>query len=165
MSKKFAGFIAVGGASAVFLFGAGEAYAANEGGYVGQTYGEAAERIQSWGGKAVVTSRAGSYLPTEKCLVTSSRLPKQQRSGQVLLDLDCNSPVAQAGRAGASVGTAKGQASKSVLDENARISAAFTEARAAGKESWCESSVNSCRWACSRTEGGCSEEVMDFLGL
>ena len=85
------------------LFGSGSAAAINE--YAGLTYEEAASSISDWG-TPVIASRVGSYLPTEQCMVTGSRLG----NGTVLLDLYCNDRFASAGRSGYSAASPEGSA-------------------------------------------------------
>jgi hypothetical protein len=158
---------AIGGA-AVFLafFGSPPANAVDE--FKGQTYDKAAAMIQSWGYKPTIASRQGSYLPTEKCVVTGSRNTSSGNGKPLfLLDLNCNDTSALNGHPGNSVASPEGKKALSYRQQADRITKDFAEATAAGKTPICAQSedlarycVNLCNWS-----GVCSDELVDSLGL
>ncbi len=161
---------AVGGmAVAVAVFGAGPANADNE--YVGQTYGKAAESISGWGGKAVVASRVGDYLPTEECIVTRSRMAKfldgsGNSSSTVHLYLNCND-TKTAGHPGYSAATPTGQKAQTRRQQSAMISEDYAQATADGKTPICardDQYITWCTTVCTES-GSCSEELTEALGL
>ena len=96
------------------LFGSGEAGAINE--YVGQTYADAVSAIQQSGSNAKIASKVGSFLPTERCMVTGSRNANfldgsgNNPGGVVLLNLNCNYMFALPGVPGASHASPEGKA-------------------------------------------------------
>lgn len=160
---------AVGGA-AVFaaVFGAGTANAVDE--YKGLTYEQAAESINGGGGSAVISSRVGEYLPTDKCIVSGSRRANFRDSsgnatgGTVLLDLNCTDTMT-AGHPGYSVTSPQGQKAKQLKDSVTYINQDFAKATEAGQPSWCEENADSCVRICQKDGAACSEEVLGFLGI
>lgn len=87
----------------------------------GQTYSKAAELIASWGSKAVISSVVGDQLAMDDCIVTASKNSKfldssgRHQSPAVLLNLNCNPPLASAGKPGASAATPEGRKIKKDL--------------------------------------------------
>ena len=99
------------------MFGSGVAGATNE--YTGQTYADAAQAIGQNGQTAVIATRVGSFMLTDKCVVTGSRNANfldssgtNTRSGRVLLYLNCNYPFAMAGVPGNSIASPEGRAAR-----------------------------------------------------
>ncbi len=157
MNKILAG--AVGGAAALtVIFGAGVASAVNE--YVGLTYEQAKERAR---GGAVIASRVGNYLPTEKCVVTGSRNAVTSAGRSVLLTLNCNDPMT-AGHGGYSAATETGKMAQILRKQGASISDDFSKATAAGKVPFCAENAERCVRICERSRA-CSGELSDYLGL
>ncbi len=85
---------AVGATGLLVLVGQGTAAAIDE--YAGQTYAKAANAISQSGQTATISSKVGSFLPTDQCIVTHSRTASfldssgNNSGGRVLLDLNCN---------------------------------------------------------------------------
>lgn len=110
----FRGATSAGGAAALLaVFGTGSAAAINE--YAGQTYADAASAISEAGQTPVISSKIGSFLPTEKCIVEGSHngsfLDSSGNStGKVLLDLNCNYMFALPGVPGNSHASPEGKA-------------------------------------------------------
>lgn len=111
------GIAALGGAT-VFavlagLVGTASAGAINE--YEGQTYADAANAIRQSGGSVKVGGKVGSFLPTDKCIVTGSRNASfldssgNNPGGVVLLDLNCNYMFALPGVPGNSHASPEGR--------------------------------------------------------
>lgn len=108
------GVSAAGGAAALFAaLGTGTASAINE--YEGQTYADAANAIAQSGGTPKISSKVGSFLPTERCTVTGSHNASfldssgNNPGGVVLLDLNCNYMFALPGVPGNSHGSPEGK--------------------------------------------------------
>lgn len=156
----------------VIAFGSGLASADNE--FVGKTYGKAAEQIQSWGATAVISSREGSYLPTEECVIVRSRKANfldssgnSQGGTKFLLDLNCNDSSALRGHPGNSVATPEGKKIQMMMEDAKAYSDNYERAIAAGKTPVClknDNSVQYCVTVCTKT-GACSEELAQALGL
>lgn len=109
------GVVAAGGAAALLaVFGTGSAAAINE--YEGQTYAEAANAIAQSGGTPKISSKVGSFLPTERCIVSGSHNASfldssgNNPGGVVLLDLNCNYMFALPGVPGNSRYSPEGKA-------------------------------------------------------
>ncbi len=156
---------AVGGAAAIaVIFGAGPAVADNE--YKGLTYAKVQERT---GNRAVISSRTGSYLPTEECIVTGNRRASFLDSSgngnaKILVDLNCNDTMT-AGHPGYSVVTDQGKKAQQARELGNNLSNSFAKDQAAGKEPWCARNTDRCVQACQREGVKCSAELMEFLGL
>ena len=116
MNKPLArGVAALGGAAALFaVFGSGSAAAINE--YKGMTYADAANQIAQSGGRAVIATKVGSFLPTNRCFVTGSHTGNYLNSsgsnsgGLTMLDLNCNYSFALPGVPGNSIASPEGKA-------------------------------------------------------
>ncbi len=164
MKKSLSSGVGVAAALAL-VFGSGLAGANNE--YKGMTYEKAQQSITSNGGSIVISSREGSYLPTERCIIIGSRRANfldtsGRRSGYtVLVDLNCNDVVA-----GEHPGnSAQSQDGKKAADERRIakfISKDYADSLASGKESWCHQHLNACKYHCDLS-GTCSGEVIDYL--
>ncbi len=167
MKKILAG--AMGGAAALaVIFGAGSASADNE--YQGRTYAQVQEGTR---GKAVIASRVGSYLPTEKCIVTGNRRASfldssGNANAKILVDLNCNDPQSPGGdgsdHPGYSVATPQGRKMVQLKEAAASISGNYAKALAAGKSPRCEAQYQRCQQIC-RDAGSCSTELQEYLGL
>ncbi len=165
MKKILAGAVS-GAAALTVMFGAGPASADNE--YQGLTY---AKVQQSTGNRAVISSRVGSYLPTEECIVTGNRRASfldssGNSSRKILVDLNCNDKTAANGHPGTSQTKLDKQLVKR-LGQAKQISGDFAQATADGKPPYCakgEDENAACIRIC-RDAGTCSTELEDFLGL
>ena len=159
MKKFIAG--GIGGAVALMVMvGTGSAYANNE--YSGLTYADAVAQIQGYGGTAVISTREGSYLPTEKCIVVGNR----QQNGKMLLNINCNDTSALNGHPGNSVATPAGKKALQIRDTAKSLNDDYAAASAEGKESYCEQNAANCASFCEgQGVGLCSEELMEALGL
>ncbi len=165
MKKFLAG--ALGGA-AVFavIFGAGPAGADDE--YVGNTYAKAQERS---GGRVVIASRTGSYLPTEECIVTSNRTASfadssGNRNAKILADLNCNDPMS-AGHPGYSAASEQGKKAASLKQFAKNISKDYASKLEKGETPYCgetDRRIEVCQNAC-RDSRSCSPELLEYLGL
>ncbi|WP_313672961.1 hypothetical protein [Mycolicibacterium sp.] len=169
MKKRLAQGVGVA-AVLVSVCGSGVAGAVNE--YKGLTYEKAAASI-SRGGTPVIASRIGSYLPTEKCIVTGSRTggfldsSGNSRRGIVLLDLNCNAPAAASGHPGNSAATPEGKDAMKWISRANNINKDFAKAAETGAQPICakdDTYRNFCIRICE-TSGKCSGDVLDFLGL
>ena len=160
MRKSLASGVGVA-AALVVVFGSGSASAVNE--FNGQTYGKAKERVSSWGGTLIISTREGSYLPTEQCLIVGTR-SSGQSGGKYLVDLNCNAPTAQSGHPGNSAATTEGQKAKALRDTSIRLSENYASAVAAGKPPFCDDHVTYCQKQC-QASGVCSDELLESLGL
>jgi hypothetical protein len=156
---------AVGGAAALaVIFGAGPATADNE--WKGQTYGKVSEWFNNNGRTPpVIASRVGTYLPTEKCIITGNRTATYGNgSRKILVDLNCNDTMT-AGHPGYSVVTDQGKKAQKLRELGNNLSNGFAKDQAAGKQPWCERNAERCVEACQREGVKCSAELMEFLGL
>jgi hypothetical protein len=155
---------AVGGAAALaVIFGAGPAVADNE--YKGLTYAKVQERT---GNRAVISSRTGSYLPTEECIVTGNRRASFLDSSgngnaKILVDLNCNDTMT-AGHPGYSVATDQGKKAQQLKETGVNLSKNYTNALKADKAPRCEEIYQRCQDICQQA-GTCSEELLEYLGL
>lgn len=110
------GVVLFGAALAVSVLGSGVASADP---LAGDTYADAAEKISGWGATPVIYSVVGTGLPTDECIVTSSQQSNflnssgtNSRSGEFLVNLNCNRKVASAGHPGNSAMSPEGRAAK-----------------------------------------------------
>ncbi len=162
MKKILAG--AVGGAAALtVIFGAGPAVADNE--YKGLTYAKVQERT---GNRAVISSRTGSYLPTEECIVTGNRRASYldssgNSSRKILVDLNCNDSM-NMGHPGYSVATDQGKKAQQLKQSATNISTNYAKAIESGKPPACEARFERCQQICQQA-GTCSDELLEYLGL
>lgn len=155
-------------AALVMVLGSGLASADNE--LAGLTYAKAMERTKN---RAVIASRVGEYLPTEECIVTSSRRASfldQSGNGstKILVNLNCNDPKAAGGdgsdHAGYSVASPEGRKMAELKDRAERISKNYASALKANKPPACEKAFENCKKICVQT-GACSAELNSYLGL
>lgn len=122
MHKILVGAAGVAGISAA-IFGSGIASAVNE--YEGMTYGNAAAQISAFGGVATVATKVGTFLPTQQCIVTGSRVANfldargRGSAGEVLLNLNCNNSFAAPGVPGNSMGSPEGRESRERYESQA----------------------------------------------
>ncbi len=159
-------------AALVLPFGSGSAGANPYDPYAGQTYDKASQSISSSGGTVVIASREGSYLPTEKCVVTGSRnagfrdSSGNSQGNKVLLDLNCNDTSALNGHPGNSVATPEGKTVLQARETAKSLNEDYAASAAAGKQSYCELNADNCRSFCqSRGAGLCSAELLQALSL
>ena len=160
MRKSLASGFGVAAALVVVL-GSGTAGAVNE--YVGLTYGDAAAQIaRNSGGraKAVISTREGSYLPTDQCMIIGSRTS----NGNVLMDLNCND-VAAGAHPGNSTANPEAARIYQLRKTATRISEDYADSVAAGKTPWCdEKKASYCLKVCNAVSGYCSDELEEYLG-
>ena len=140
------GGVVVGSAVALFVaFGSGSAAAVNE--YKGMTYADAASKIKQGGGTPVISTREGSFLPTEKCVVVGSRTASFLNSsgknpgGQVMLDLNCNYMFALPGVPGNSLASPEGRAARAAAEQQAAQQQAAADAQAAADQAAAQSAA------------------------
>jgi hypothetical protein len=110
--------------------------------YAGKTYGDAAGELSGYGMTAVVAGRVGSALSTDNCIVTRSQKAPwlkgdnfQPVNNTMLLFLNCNDPVASAGRSGNSAASPEGQ--QAIKEQQAYVWKSTTEDGA----QWCAESM------------------------
>jgi hypothetical protein len=152
---------AVGGAAALtVILGAGPAGADNE--YKGLTY----ERVQEiLGGQAVISSRVGSFLPTEQCIVTGNRRASSAGGGgRYLVDLNCNDTLTD-GHPGYSVATVQGEKAQQLKLQVNFINGDYERQTSAGEAPYCEEKFAFCKQICERSGDMCSPELSGYLGL
>jgi hypothetical protein len=151
---------AVGGAAALaVIFGAGPAVADNE--YKGRTYAWVQERTKN---RAVISSRVGSYLPTEECIVTGNRRATYGTgSAKILVDLNCNDSM-NMGHPGYSLATDQGKRAKALKAQAVSISDNYAKALKAEKTPRCADIYERCQRICKQA-GTCSDELLKYLGL
>ena len=158
MKKILAGAVS-GAAALAVIFGAGPATADNE--YKGLTYAKVQERT---GNRAVISSRTGSYLPTEECIVTGNRRATYGTgSAKILVDLNCND-IMTAGHPGYSVATDQGKKAQQLKTAATNISTNYEKQTAAGKDPFCAEKAEYCQRVCTQA-GSCSAELLEYLGL
>ena len=158
MKKILAG--AVSGAAAIaVIFGAGPAVADNE--YKGLTYAKVQERT---GNRAVISSRVGSYLPTEECIVTGNRRATYGTGGsKILVDLNCNDTMT-AGHPGYSAASEQGKKAQQLKNTGVNLSKNYENALKADRAPRCEEIYQRCQQICQQA-GTCSQELLEYLGL
>lgn len=155
-------------AALVMVLGMASASADNE--YKGLTYAKVMERTKN---RAVIASRVGEYLPTEECIVTSSRRASfldQSGNGstKILVNLNCNDPKSAGGdgsdHAGYSVASPEGRKMEALKVRAGKLSDNYAKAVKAGKPPVCEKSFDGCKRICQQS-GACSAELNAYLGL
>ncbi len=118
---------------------------------VGKTYSDAASTIGGWKGTAVIATMSGSQVETDDCVVLSWQKSIFRdasgvgRSGEYLLNLDCNQPLASPGHPGASAMSTQGREAKK--DE-------ATAKYIASDSSVCDKDENTVKWCtdlCNKT--------------
>lgn len=170
MNRYLSGGIGVA-AALTFVFGSGVAGANNE--YAGITYAKAQEAIQArGGGSIVITSREGSYLPTEQCMITGSRRSNfldssGRKSGYtVLVDLNCNDAYAGSGHPGNSAVTPEGKKQLAKKTQAVRLSKAYAYLVDKGQvaDFYCNEHMDRCKQLCEEAKA-CSAELQEYLGM
>ncbi|WP_431235195.1 hypothetical protein ACQ856_12205 [Mycolicibacterium psychrotolerans] len=126
----------------------------------GLTFGKASEKIQGWGGTAVISSVVGSQLATDDCIVTDAResitLDSSGRSahrGRWLFDLNCNAAVAGPGKPGNSAASPDGAKAKKIEGWIASWNK---------KPAYCDGHIAYCQRYCDNYDG-CSDELKQYL--
>jgi|SoiMethySBSTD1v2_1073268.scaffolds.fasta_scaffold310659_1 hypothetical protein len=114
------------------MFGTAVAVADN---YAGMTYADAAAGLNKAGLTPIIATKVGEMLPRDQCVVIRSEQPqrltitagKKQTFGKVtdtvLLFLNCETPIASAGRPGNSAASPEGKAAKAAAVSNGKPSA------------------------------------------
>lgn len=141
--------------------GVGDASANNE--YAGKTYAAASDAITSNGGKATIASVVGSQMQIDDCVVMGSRKASNldssgtSRGYQILLDLDCNMPLAAPGKPGNSAASVTGAKAKTVMG--------WIEAWNKGSINSCIRSADAAQWCLTQCDkyGTCSAETQQTL--
>jgi hypothetical protein len=158
VKKILAGAVS-GAAALAVIFGGGVASADNE--YKGLTFAKVQERTNN---RAVISSRVGSYLPTEECIVTGNRRATYGTGGsKILVDLNCNDTMT-AGHPGYSLATEQGRKAEQLKATGINLSKNYENALKADKAPRCEGIYERCQQVC-RQAGTCSQELLDYLGL
>jgi hypothetical protein len=153
--------VCVGAAGLVALISAGGANASGPD-LSGQTYATASKSITGWGWKAEIATVVGSQLATDDCLVTSSRKSTfLDSSGKsqglvMLLDLNCNAPLAAPGRPGNSAASPAGQVVKKELG----ILAWFAKSP---EENCGGIHAAYCKQLCEKYADSCTPELQDYV--
>jgi hypothetical protein len=85
---------------------------------IGKTYKDASAAVSSWGSTPVIETIIGSRLASDDCIVSTWQkssfrdIGGTQRKGAILMNLNCNEPVASAGTPGNSAASAEGKVAK-----------------------------------------------------
>lgn len=134
----------------VTMFGFGIASAAD--GLTGSSYGEAAAWISSHNGTPVVGTVSGDQVEKDNCTVVSwhksmflDSSGTNTRSGEYVLNLNCNNPLASPGKPGNSAMSPAGVKAKEEQQQAASIEK---------NPAWCETSDSRMKWCegvCNRT--------------
>ena len=150
-------------ASAVLsVFGHGVAHASGPD-VSGQTYGDAAKSLSGWGYTPVIATVVGDRLSTDDCIVTSSAKASgsdasgKSRASQILLNLNCNAPIAQPGVAGNSAASPEGR--KAAQEQRSLIWYGQDPSRC-DLASW---GPNYCKSLCNKYPDLCSAELQAHL--
>jgi hypothetical protein len=102
--------MAAGGAAALSfaMFGSGVAAADA---LTGQTYADAVAKVSDWNAEAKIVTVNGDQLATDDCIVVSWQRSSfidalgENRGSEILLNLNCNAPLAAPGKPGNSAAT------------------------------------------------------------
>jgi len=152
------------------LLGSGIASATNE--YAGQTYAKASQQIAGSGGKAIIATVVGEQLATSDCMVTGSRKASfldssgKSAGSNVLLDLNCNQPLAQPGKSGNSAATPQGAQLKAVQEQADQLENDLNTSLANGTVPYCGQSgdaAQSCKSFCDAHSGTCPDDLLSYL--
>lgn len=131
MERIFAGAGLVAGCVALSVFGAGVAAADD---YAGQTYSDASSAAGDAGLTPVIATRSGGIESDGDCIVERSQKSSFFDSSfanpgdKVLFYLNCNAPVADAGKSGNSAASPEGRAELAKRAEEAAKQEAEEEA-------------------------------------
>jgi hypothetical protein len=126
--------------------------------FTGKTYADAAATIAEWKSTSVIATVSGSQLSTDECIVVSwsksifRDTSGTSRSGEYLLNLNCNRTLASPGHPGGSLMTPEGRQQKK--DE-------VTAGKIAKNPAICESADTAPQWCeriCNKT-GLCEYEA------
>jgi hypothetical protein len=160
--KKILAGVVGGAAALAVIFGAGSAVADNE--YKGRTYAQVQESTNN---RAVISSRVGSYLPTEECIVTGNRRATDGTgSAKILVDLNCNDTSALNGHPGNSVASPAGKKALEDRERADNLSKNYARAIEAGTTPNClsnEGAIRYCINLCNQSKT-CSVELLEALG-
>jgi hypothetical protein len=102
-------------AATMAMLGATAAHADNP---INKTYSDARSIVQDWGSTPVLSTVSGDQLALDDCIVTSYTRSSavsalgENNGTKILLNVNCNAKVAQAGVAGNSAVTPQGKAAK-----------------------------------------------------
>ncbi|WP_163748644.1 hypothetical protein [Mycolicibacterium helvum] len=147
-----------GGVIAATSFGSGLAAAGPD--FSGMTYGQAVEKISSWGSKAVIASVVGDQLAMNDCVVTSGSKATnldssgRSRGSEFLLHLNCNQALAAPGKPGNSVATPEGRKVHKDM-----VAIAYINEHPDN----CDSAVSWCQSLCDKYPGSCSNDLLNHL--
>lgn len=146
-------------AAAMVMFGSGTASAINE--YVGQTYDQASQAINGYGGTAVIASRTGEALQTGSCMVVGSHNTKAIGSSGfaggtlTMLNLDCNQQLANPGHPGNSAASPQGKQVKKQLKDLEWLNE---------NPDQCQQYFDYCKQLCDQYASQCSSDVSSITG-
>jgi hypothetical protein len=114
-------FVAIAGTALAFLAMAGGVSSATWDPLIGQTYAYALTQVSSWKATAQIETVIGSRLATDDCIVTSWKKSSfldargQKQQGVILINLNCNNPLAAPGAPGNSLSSPEGQAQEKLI--------------------------------------------------
>jgi hypothetical protein len=161
MMKLRFGLVLIASGLCLSSLGMGAASANNE--FAGRTYGEVAAQLSKAGGSAAISAIVGDQLPTDQCIVTGSRKASnldssgRSRGYQILVDLNCEKPLADAGHPGNSISSAPGAEAKKVES--------WIAAWNKGNLASCLRSADVAQWCLGQCNkyGGCTAETISGL--
>ncbi|AQT83069.1 hypothetical protein B1R94_24250 [Mycolicibacterium litorale] len=140
--------------------------------YYGQTYAQAAAKIESRGQTARIATVIGSQLAIDDCIVTNAYKSftlndrgRNAHRGTWLLSVNCNRAVAAPGKPGNSVMTPEGQKAKAIEVRADSLNNNFVNAMEKGKTPTCGASAEraaNCKNFCDKY-GLCSEDLVKYL--
>jgi hypothetical protein len=171
--KRLAGFWAMtvsAGFVLMLTLGVGAATAAPP--FYGQTYAKASATIKANGSTPAIATVIGSQVPTDDCVVTNAYMSitldstgRRAHRNTWMLELNCNSAVAQPGKPGNSVTTPEGKKAKANLTMADNLNTNLPKQVAAGKTPRCgqdAASAKTCMDFCDKS-GLCSDWVVNYL--
>lgn len=163
MMKRYAVHV---GLAVLMMFSAGLAggglAAAKGPNFSGQTYGSAAEQTSNLGLTPVIASSVGDQLAINDCIVISSTQVQNINSSgrangsRVLMQLDCNAPLAGPGKAGASAVSPEGRKVKKELS-------ALGWFNRNPAKNCAGANIPYCKKLCTKYSSECSVAVQDIV--
>lgn len=140
------------GAAVLSMTILGSGVASADDGLTGSSYGEASAWISSHNGTSVVGTVSGDQVEKGNCIVASwhksiflDSSGDNTRSGEYVLNLNCNNPLASPGKPGNSAMSPAGVKAKAEQEQAASIDK---------NPEWCETSDSRLKWCegvCNRT--------------
>jgi hypothetical protein len=141
----------------ITLLGSSTGTATADGLFVGQTYEKASATLTEKGLTPVISSVVGDQLPTDQCIVTSSRKPTYavtdnfDHGKEYMLAINCSALVAHGGQPGNSAASPQGRKERAAEKKAARYNA---------KPELCTSNLEGCKYFCDQNVGKCSDEIL-----